>query len=100
MVYTQRRALTEEVGVAWVHGSDLGVAVSTDGERTWTYRGVIEGLATEPGRNTFWAPEIVHERGEFHMFVTYVSGVPDAGPGTSGPSGTTRAGPRSLHLQR
>ena len=66
-----------EPAVAWVHGSDLGVAVSIDGGRSWAYRGVIEGLATEPGRTTFWAPEIVHERGAFHMFVTCISGVPD-----------------------
>lgn len=76
MVYTQRRARAQEPGVAWVHGSDLGVAVSADRGRTWAYRGVIEGLETEPGRHTFWAPEIVHERGEFHMFVSYLTGVP------------------------
>ncbi|WP_250444301.1 hypothetical protein [Actinotalea sp. C106] len=78
MVYTQRRARVEEPGVAWVHGSDLGVAVSTDRGRTWEYRGVVEGLDLEPGRrDTFWAPEIVHERGTFHMFVSHIEGVPE-----------------------
>lgn len=38
MFYTQRRATVEGPGVAWVHGSAIGVAVSDTGEH-WEYRG-------------------------------------------------------------
>jgi hypothetical protein len=77
MFYTQRRASAHGPGVAWVHGTDLGVAVSCDGGGTWRYRGTVEGLDFEPGRNTFWAPEIFWARGEYHMLVSYIRGVPD-----------------------
>ncbi|MCU1445737.1 hypothetical protein [Cryobacterium sp.] len=43
MFYTQRRASVEEPGVAWVHGSRIGVAVSDTGD-SWVYRGVLDGL--------------------------------------------------------
>jgi beta-xylosidase len=76
MVYTNRRTTATEVGVAWVHGTELGVASSTDDGHTWTYRHTIAGLETEPGRNTFWAPEIVEVDGTFHMFVSYITGIP------------------------
>ena len=76
LVYTNRRAAAEGPGVAWVHGTDLGVASSGDGGRHWVYRGILNGLETEWGRNTFWAPEIVWHAGSYHMFVSYVRGVP------------------------
>lgn len=53
LVYTNRRTTAPGPGVAWVHGTDLGVAASADGGRTWTYRGTLTGLDTEWGRNTF-----------------------------------------------
>jgi len=77
MFYTQRRADEPSPGVAWVHGTDIGVATSDDGGLTWVYRGVVEGLDPHPGRNTLWAPEVVWARGRFHMFVSYITGVPD-----------------------
>ena len=77
MLYTNRRADAPGSGHAWVHGTDIGVASSTDGGKTWLYRGVLPNLAIEPGRNTFWAPEVLLHEGIFHMYVSYVRGVPD-----------------------
>ena len=76
MLYTSRRATAPSKGVAWVHGSDIGVASSNDHGHTWTYRGVLE-LEHEVGRNTFWAPEVLWADHEYHMFVSYVRGVPE-----------------------
>ena len=77
MFYTQRRASAPGPGVAWVHGSDIGVAVSRDGGGSWLYRGTVQGLDFEPGRNTFWAPEVFWAQGQYHMLVSYIQGVPD-----------------------
>lgn len=80
MFYTQRRATTQGPGVAWVHGSDIGVAVAgADG--SWLYRGILDGLDFEWGRNTFWAPEVVWAQGQYHMYVSYIRGVPTQWPG-------------------
>src|SRR6516225_7791434 len=54
MFYTARRANVDTEGVAWVHGTDIGIATSRDGGRSWLYRGVAQGLNYEPGRNTYW----------------------------------------------
>lgn len=75
MIYTNRRATLQTEGVAWVHGTDLGVASSTDGT-SWLYRGTLQGLEIEPGRNTYWAPEVLYENGLYHMYVSYIQGVP------------------------
>jgi hypothetical protein len=76
LIYTNRRAAVECQKNAWVHGTDLGIASSSDGGKSWTYRGVIEGLDFERGRNTFWAPEIIWNDGLYHMYVSYIQGVP------------------------
>jgi len=76
IVYTQRRANVDCRGFAWVHGSDIGVATSCDGGASWRYRGILQNLEIEPGRNTFWAPEILWHEGLYHMYVSYVRGVP------------------------
>jgi hypothetical protein len=77
IVYTNRRASAPAIdGVGWVHGTDLGVASSTDGGYNWLYRGVIEGLDTEWGRHTYWAPEIVDDGTNYHMYVSVIRGVP------------------------
>lgn len=76
IVYTQRRASLELPGVAYCHGCDLGIASSSDGGHSWLYRGVLRGVEFEPGRNTFWAPEIVWHDGIYHMYVSYIQGVP------------------------
>ena len=76
MFYTQRRADDTGPGVAWVHGTDIARACSSDGGLTWSYAGVVDGLDPHPGRNTLWAPEVVFAEGRFHLFVTHVIGVP------------------------
>ncbi len=77
MIYTSRRANVPCHNVSWVHGTDLGVASSSDNGQTWLYRGTLNLEAIEPGRNTFWAPEILWHEGMYHMFVSYITGVPD-----------------------
>lgn len=77
MFYTQRRSQAQGPGVTWVHGTDIGVATSSDGGLTWQYRGVVDGIDPFAGRNTLWAPEVIAAEGRFHMFVSYIQGVPD-----------------------
>lgn len=80
MFYTNRRANVPGLsGVAWVHGTPIGIAESADGGATWTYVGTAEielpeGVAgDEPAH---WAPDVVcGEDGRFHMFLTVVPGV-------------------------
>lgn len=74
--YTNRRATVDAPGVAWCHATDIGIASSTDGGRTWLYRGIAEGLAFERGRNTYWAPEVIWHEDRYHMYVSYVRGAP------------------------
>jgi hypothetical protein len=76
--YTNRRANAPDAqdGVRWCHGTDIGIASSIDGGRTWTYRGIAKGLEFEPGRNTFWAPCLVEHGRTYHMYVACVRGVP------------------------
>ncbi len=81
IVYTQRRANVPCHGVSWVHGTDLGVASSADGGQTWLYRGTLNLEPPERGRNTFWAPEIIRYNGLHHMYVSYITGVPDSWTG-------------------
>lgn len=88
MFYTQRRANVADVGpgVAWVHGSRIGVAVSDDG-LGWEYAGTLEprpdGLLLEPGSppsrvdRTHWAPEVVWDGSAWRMFLTEIDGIPD-----------------------
>ena len=74
MFYTQRRANTEAADVAYCYGTQIGVAETTDHGQTWVYRGTLK-LDFEPGHNTFWAPEVIFDDGEYHMFVSYIQGV-------------------------
>lgn len=74
--YTNRRAFGPNTGVSYMHGTDIGIASSTDYGKTWVYRGTARGLQAEPGHNTYWAPEIIEHEGTFHMYVSYVSGIP------------------------
>ncbi len=76
MLYTSRRADAEEEGVMWVHGSDIGIAESKDRGNSWEYIGVCRGLEYESGRNTYWAPEILRHGDLYHMYVSYVPGIP------------------------
>jgi len=75
LFYTQRRATGPAIGVSWVHGTAIGVAESRDGSK-WLYRGTLEGLDIEKGHNTFWAPEVIYAEGIYHMFVSYIRGIP------------------------
>jgi beta-xylosidase len=76
MLYTNRRAGAPGVGQGWIHGTDIGIAESRDGGTTWLYRGICEGLSFERGTNTYWAPEVVYHEGVYHMYVSYVRGIP------------------------
>lgn len=75
MLYTQRRSTHLNIGVSTIHGTKIGVASSQDGAR-WLYRGTLPNLEFEPGDNTFWAPEIIYAKGKYHMYVSYVRGIP------------------------
>lgn len=77
MFYTNRPTTLADLGVNWVHGSALGIAESRDGGKNWLYRGTAEGLNFERGHNTYWAPEIIYHNGVYHMYVSYVRGIPN-----------------------
>jgi hypothetical protein len=76
LLYTNRRADAAGQNHAWIHGTDIGVASSWDGGETWLYRGSLPNLEFERGRNTFWAPEILFHEGLYHMYCSYVKGIP------------------------
>jgi len=76
LFYSQRRANLKELpGVGYCYGTDIGMALSRDGGRTWTYGGEALGLEYEGGRNSWWAPEVVFIDGQYHMFVSRIQGV-------------------------
>ena len=77
MFYTNRRAnapAAETPGVTWVHGTRIGIAQSTDGGATWSFRGTAEIDYGAPG-STYWAPEVTYHEGTYHMFLTVVPGI-------------------------
>ena len=73
MLYTARRANADAPDVSYCYGCNIGVASSRDNGKTWVYRGELD-LAIEPGRNTFWAPDVVYYQGKYHLFVAYIQG--------------------------
>lgn len=75
MFYTQRRSTAMQIGYSSIHGSKIGVASSIDGSK-WLYRGTLPGLDFEHGHNTFWAPEVIYAQGKYHMYVSYITGIP------------------------
>ena len=79
MYYTARRATAPNTpGVTWVHGSNLGMAESSDGGATWTYRGIADiryGKDSHPNDYTYWAPEVIWYEGTYHMFLSFVPGI-------------------------
>src|SRR5580765_1166883 len=80
MFYTNRRANAPGLsGVAWVHGTRLGIAESTNSGASWSYVGPAEIELPEEfgGTNvTHWAPEVfTAPDGTHHMFLTVVPGV-------------------------
>lgn len=80
MFTTNRRANVPGLsGVAWVHGTKIGIAESADEGATWTPAGTaeIELPAEVGGREpTLWAPDVVTAPdGTHHLFLTVVPGV-------------------------
>jgi hypothetical protein len=74
MFYTNRRAsMTELPGVAWLHGTRIGIAESADGA-TWAYRGVAR-IDYGASDDAHWAPDIIEHGGRYHMFLTHVPGI-------------------------
>jgi len=76
MFYTQRRATVDEPGVAWVHGSRIGVARSADA-LDWRYAGTVAGLGLGTGEETHWAPEVIDDGERYRMYLTVIDGIPD-----------------------
>lgn len=75
MLYTNRRANVPNLpGVSWVHGTPIGIAESSDGGATWSYRGTAK-IDYGQGEYSYWAPEIVWYKGLYHMFLSYVPGM-------------------------
>lgn len=75
MFYTNRRAnATNEPGVAWVHGTEIGIAESADGGATWLYRGTAD-IQYGQTNYTYWAPEVIEHNNLYHMFLTVVPGI-------------------------
>jgi hypothetical protein len=75
MLYTNRRAtLPDAKGVAWVHGTKIGIAESSDGGATWKYRGTAQ---IDYGKDdyTYWAPEVLYHDGVYHMYLSIVPGI-------------------------
>jgi len=75
MFYTNRRANVQELdGVSWVHGTRIGIAESSDGGATWSYRDTCD-IQYRLTDYTHWAPEVIEHNGSYHMYLTYVPGV-------------------------
>ncbi len=76
MFYTNRRAKDSTLkGVAWVHGTRIGIAESADGGATWKYRDTANIKYRPAAGYTHWAPDVIEFKGTYHMFLTYVPGV-------------------------
>ena len=74
MFYTNRRAKAQGLsGVAWVHGTRIGIAESADGGATWKYRGTAE-INYGKDDYTHWAPDVLYHDRLYHMFLTIVPG--------------------------
>ncbi|GAA4294040.1 family 43 glycosylhydrolase [Aestuariibaculum suncheonense] len=74
MYYTNRRAKdTTLSGVAWVHGTKIGIAESKDGAH-WTYKGTCN-IDYDIENVTHWAPDVLEYDGIYHMYLTIVPGI-------------------------
>lgn len=75
MFYTNRRANVEGLsGVTWVHGTEIGIAESTDGGATWSYAGTAN-IPIGGDEHSYWAPDVLEHEGTYHMYLTYVPGI-------------------------
>lgn len=80
MFYTNRRANVPDLsGVAWVHGTPIGIAESSDNGATWKYVGTANIKLPDSfgGKNaTLWAPDVTRgDDGKWRMFLTVVPGI-------------------------
>lgn len=80
MFYTNRRANAAGLsGVAWVHGTRIGIAESSDNGTTWKYLGTADIKLPESfgGKDvTHWAPDVIRgDDSQWHMFLTVVPGI-------------------------
>ncbi|WP_157206266.1 family 43 glycosylhydrolase [Mariniflexile maritimum] len=74
MFYTNRRAKDSTArGVAWVHGTRIGIAESYDGAH-WTYKDTCN-IDYQIKDVTHWAPDVMEHKGIYHMYLTIVPGV-------------------------
>ena len=76
MFYTQRRASVDEPGVAWVHGSRIGVARSADA-CGWRMPARSTACDSATGPETHWAPEVIDDGERYRMYLTVIDGIPD-----------------------
>jgi hypothetical protein len=75
MFYTNRRTnVAGAEGVSWVHGTPIGIAESSDGGATWTYR-CDANIGYKKGQDTYWAPDVIENEGIYHMYLSYVPGI-------------------------
>jgi sucrose-6-phosphate hydrolase SacC (GH32 family) len=74
MFYTNRRAKDSTAsGVAWVHGTRIGIAESKDGAH-WTYKDTCT-IDSNIKDVTHWAPDVLEHNGIYHMYLTIVPGI-------------------------
>jgi hypothetical protein len=74
MYYTQRRGGS----IALIHGTKIGIAASTNGGATWNYLGTADityGQDQYPTNYTYWAPEVIWVKDQYHMFLAFVPGI-------------------------
>lgn len=77
MFYTNRRANVEGLrGVSWVHGTPIGIAESSDNGVNWKYRCDAK-IDYGEGEFSYWAPEVIEYEGTYHMYLTFVPGIPE-----------------------
>jgi Glycosyl hydrolases family 43 len=73
MFYTNRRASISDSTVQWVHGTRIGIAESKDGI-TWKYKDTANINYRPDVGYTHWAPDVIEDKGIYHMYLTYVPG--------------------------
>jgi hypothetical protein len=74
MYYTQRRGGS----IALIHGTKIGIAASEDGGASWNYVGTADityGQDRYPTNYTYWAPDVIWVKDQYHMFLAFVPGI-------------------------
>jgi len=75
MFYTGRRSNVPGLnGIESVHGSRICIAESVDGGSTWKYLDTCDINYRTPDY-THWAPEVIENKGLYHMYLTHVPGI-------------------------